>query len=161
MISYLERNILLQTLIRSAVEQTVRIPCQEFSVEYGSQHFECAGCSVTKYSLNAPKFLFSSNSGVSSFYLPPLSRVELSSLALFFSTSASFPYSVVFDHIDGFAVIATNGEDHLVNLEFKADSKILYFMGINDSSNSLKVSLDCWQLDELAELILDSASNCM
>ena len=151
---------MLQTLVRSVVEKTVKIPSQEFSVEYSSQHFECAGCSVTKYSLNAPKFLFSSNSGVSSFYLPPLSGVELSSLALFFSTSASFPYSVVFDHIEGFAVIASAGKDNLVNLEFKADPKILHFMGINDSSALLKVSLNFWQLDELAELILDSASNC-
>jgi hypothetical protein len=151
---------LLQTLIRSVAEETVEIPSQEFSVEFSSQHFECAGCSVTKYSLSAPKFLFSSNSGVSSFYLPPLSGVELSSLALFFSTSASFPCSVVFDRIDGFAIIAFTGEDHLVNLEFKADSKILHFMGINDSSISLKVTLDCWQLDELVESILDSASNC-
>ena len=151
---------MLQTLVRSVVEKTVKIPSQEFSVEYSSQHFECAGCSVTKYSLNAPKFLFSSNSGVSSFYLPPLSGVELSSLALFFSTSASFPYSVVFDHIDGFAVIASAGKNNLVNLEFKADPKILHFMGINDSSALLKVSLNFWQLDELAELILDSASNC-
>ena len=151
---------MLQTLVRSVVEKTVKIPSQEFSVEYSSQHFECAGCSVTKYSLNAPKFLFSSNSGVSSFYLPPLSGVELSSLALFFSTSASFPYSVVFDHIDGFSVIASAGKDNLVNLEFKADPKILHFMGINDSSALLKVSLNFWQLDELAELILDSASNC-
>jgi len=151
---------LLQTLIRSVVEDTVEIPSQEFSVEYSSQHFECAGCSVIKYSLNAPKFTFSSNLGVSNFYLPPLSGVELSSLALFFSTSASFPYSVVFDHIDGFAVIASAGKDHLVNIEFKADSKILHFMGINDSSNSLKVTLDFCQLDGLAELILDSASNC-
>ena len=151
---------MLQTLVRSVVEKTVKIPSQEFSVEYSSQHFECAGCSVTKYSLNAPKFLFSSNSGVSSFYLPPLSGVELSSLALFFSTSASFPYSVVFDRIDGFAVIASAGKNNLVNLEFKADPKILHFMGINDSSSLLKVSLNFWQLDELAELILDSASNC-
>jgi len=151
---------LLQTLARSVVEETVEVPSQEFSVEYSSQHLECAGCSVINYSLNAPKFTFSSNSGVSNFYLPPLSGVELSSLALFFSTSASFPYSVVFDHIDGFAVIASIGENYLVNIEFKADSKILHFMGINDSSNSLKVTLDYWQLDELAESILDSASNC-
>jgi len=151
---------LLQTLVRSLAEVKTDIPSQEFSVEYNSQHFECAGCSVTDYSLNAPKFIFSSNFGVSSFYLPPLSGVELSSLALFFSTSASFPYSVVFDHIDGFAVIASAGKDNLVNLEFKADPKILHFMGINDSSALLKVSLNFWQLDELAELILDSASNC-
>jgi hypothetical protein len=151
---------LLQTLVRSLVEQTVENPAQEFSVDYNSQHFECAGCSYTNYSLNAPKFIFSSDLGVSSFYLPPLSGAELSSLALFFSTSASFPYSVVFDHIDGFAVIASAYKDHLVNLEFKADPKILHFMGINDSSNSLQVSLNYVQLDELAESILDSASNC-
>jgi hypothetical protein len=151
---------LLQTIVRSLVEETVEIPSQEFSVEYNSQHFECARCSVTEFSLNAPKFIFSCNLGVSSFYLPPLSGAELSSLALFFTTSASFPYSVVFDHIDGFAVIASAGKDHLVNLEFKADPKILHFMGINDSSTSLQVSLNCWQLDELAESILDSASNC-
>lgn len=151
---------MLQTIVRSLVEETVEIPSQEFSVEYNSQHFECARCSVTEFSLNAPKFIFSCNLGVSSFYLPPLSGVELSSLALFFTTSASFPYLVVFDHIDGFAVIASAGKDHLVNLEFKADPKILHFMGINDSSTSLQVSLNCWQLDELAESILDSASNC-
>ena len=151
---------MLQTLVRSTVEETLDIPSQDFSVEYSSQHFECAGCSMTSYSLNAPKFIFSSNSGVSSFYLPPLSGVELSSLALFFSTSASFSYSVVFDHIDGFALIASAGKDNLVNLEFKADPKILHFMGINDSSKMLNVSLNYWQLDELAESILDSASNC-
>jgi len=110
--------------------------------------------------LNAPKFIFSSNLGVSIFYLPALSGVELSSLSLFFSTSASFPHSVVFDHIDGFAVIATPGKENLVNLEFKADSKLLNFMGIYDSSSSLKVSLNYLQLDELAESILDSASKC-
>jgi hypothetical protein len=151
---------LLQTLVRSVVEESLEFPSQEFSVEYSSQHFECAGCSITKHSLNAPKFLFSSNSGVSSFYLPPLSGVELSSLALFFSTSASFPCSVVFDHIDGFAIIASAGKDNLVNLEFKAEPKILHFMGINDSSEFLNLSLNFWQLDELAESILDSASNC-
>jgi hypothetical protein len=151
---------LLQTLVRSTVEETLDIPSQDFSVEYSYQHFECAGCSMTSYSLNAPKFIFSSNSGVSSFYLPPLSGVELSSLALFFSTSASFSHSVVFDHINGFAVIASAGKDNLVNLEFKADPKILHFMGINDSSKMLNVSLNYWQLDELAESILDSASNC-
>ena len=151
---------MLQTLVRSAVEDTVKVPSQEFSVEYSSQHLECAGCSGTKYSLNAPKFIFSSNSGVSNFYLPPLSGVELSSLALFFSTSASFPYSVVFDHIEGFAVIASIGEDHRVNLEFKADSKILHFMGINDSSVSLQVLLDWQQLDDLADQVLDSAARC-
>jgi hypothetical protein len=151
---------LLQTIVRSLVEETVEIPSQEFSVEYNSQHFECARCSVTEFSLNAPKFIFSCNLGVSSFYLPPLSGAELSSLALFFTTSASFPYSVVFDHIDGFAVIASAGKVNLVNLEFKADPKILHFMGINDSSALLKVSLNFSQLDELAESILDSASNC-
>jgi hypothetical protein len=151
---------LLQTLVRSLAEVTTDIPSQEFSVEYNSQHFECAGCSVADYSLNAPKFIFSSNFGVSSFYLPPVSGVELSSLALFFSTSASFPYSVVFDHIDGFAIISSTGEDHLVNLEFKADSKILHFMGINDSSVSLQVLLDWQQLDDLADQVLDSAARC-
>lgn len=151
---------MLQTLVRSLAEVKTDISSQEFSVEYDSQHFECAGCSVTDYSLNAPKFIFSSNFGVSNFYLPPLSGVELSSLALFFSTSASFPYSVVFDHIDGFAVIASAGKGNLVNLEFKADSKILHFMGINDSSVSLHVSLDWQQLDDLADQVLDSAARC-
>lgn len=151
---------MLQTLVRPLAEVKTDIPSQEFSVEYNFQHFECAACSVTDYSLNAPKFIFSSNSGVSSFYLPPVSGLELSSLALFFSTSASFPYSVIFDHIDGFAVIASAGKNNLVNLEFKADPKILHFMGINDSSASLKVSLNYWQLDDLAESVLDSAANC-
>lgn len=141
-------------------EQAAEIPSQEFSVDYSSQHFECAGCSVAKYSLNAPKFIFASDLGVSSFYLPALSSLDLSSLSLFFSTSASFPCSVVFDHIEGFAVMASPGKENLVNLEFKADPKILHFMGINDSSSLLKVSLNYLQLDELAESILDSALKC-
>lgn len=151
---------MVQTLVRTLVQSTREIPIRKYSVDYSSQHLECSNCSYASHSLNAPKFIFASDSGVSSFYLPALSPLELSSLALFFSTSASFPFSVVFDHIDGFAVIATPGIDNLVNLEFKADSKILHFMGINDSSSSLKVSLNYLQLDELAESILDSVLKC-
>ena len=50
---------------------------------------------------------------------------------------------------------------YLINLDLKADLKILNFMGINDSSVSLQVSLDWQQLDDLADQVLDSAAICM
>ena len=56
-------------------------------------------------------------------------------------------------------VLVTTG-DKDVSLEFYADSKLLNFMGINDSLSWLTITLRANQLEELAELILDSAANC-
>ena len=133
---------------------------QLYSVEYSAQHFACSGCSTEKYLFSAPKFNFTSSNGVTNFFFPPLSGSELGSLALFFSTSASFPYSVVFDHIPGFTIIACAVDGNFASLEFRTDSKILHFMGINDSLSWLTISLRANQLEEIAESILDSAANC-
>jgi hypothetical protein len=129
-------------------------------VEYSAQHFTCSTCSSDEFSLNAPKFVFSSNHGVATFDLPPMSGRELSSLSLFFSTSASFPCTVVFDHIPGFQVTASVMDGTNVNLLFQADHEILHFMGHDGSANLLSVSLSLNQLDVLAEEVLASASSC-
>ena len=149
-----------QLLTASEIGTFTDLQKQLYSVEYSAQHYACSGCSTEKDLFNAPKFNFTSSNGVTNFFFPPLSGSELGSLALFFSTSASFPYSVVFDHIPGFTIIACAVDGNFASLEFRADSKILHFMGINDSSALLKVTLDSWQLDELAESVLDSAAIC-
>ena len=149
-----------QLLVNSELVKTPKSYSLPYLAQYSCQHLMCSNCSFEEYSLNAPKFTFSGESGVSNFYLPPLSGVELSSLALFFSTSASFPCSVVFDCIPGFAITASAGSNYLLNLDLKADLKILNFMGINDSSVSLQVLLDWQQLDDLADQVLVSTAIC-
>lgn len=131
-----------------------------FSIEYSAQHFSCNSCTSDNYSLNAPKFVVSSNDGVSNYYLPPMTGQELSALALFFTTSASFPCTVVFDHIPGFALTASVINSSNVAIELKADAEILKFMGIADSSEKINLSLNTNQLDELSESLLNSASKC-
>jgi hypothetical protein len=151
---------MVQLLALPEVAQTVEVQSLPFAVEYSVQHFSCIACSSDEFSLNAPKFVFSSNQGVATFDLPPMSGRELSSLSLFFSTSASFPCTVVFDHIPGFQVTASVMDVTNVNLLFQADHEILHFMGHDGSANLLSVSLSLNQLDVLAEEVLASASSC-
>lgn len=133
---------------------------QPFTVEYSSQHLSCPNCSTDNISLNAPNFIFSNSEGVSKFTFPPITGQEMGALALFFKTAGHFPITVVFDQIPGFRVISANTGETYVSLEFYADSKLLKFMGINDSLSRLTITLRKNQLEELAESILDSAANC-
>jgi len=151
---------MVQLLALSEVAQTVEVQSLPFAVEYSSQHFSCSTCSSDEFSLNAPKFVFSSKQGVATFDLPPMTGRELASLSLFFSTSASFPCAVVFDHIPGFQVTASVIDGTNVNLLFQADHEILHFMGHDSSANLLSASLTLNQLDALAEEVLASASSC-
>ena len=148
---------MVQLLALSEVAQTVEVQSLPFAVEYSSQHFSCSTCSSDEFSLNAPKFVFSSKQGVATFDLPPMTGRELASLSLFFSTSASFPCAVVFDHIPGFQVTASVIDGTNVNLLFQADHEILHFMGHDSSANLLSASLTLNQLDVLAEEVLASA----
>ena len=148
---------LFEKLIAVEIEEIQSVP---YSIEYSAQHFSCNTCSSDKYSLNAPKFVISSNEGVSTYYLPPMSGSELSALALFFTTSASFPCTVIFDHVPGFSVSASVVDNTNVALQLKADAQILKFMGIEDSSEIINVTLNNYQLDQLADKILDSAAKC-
>ena len=151
---------MVQLLALPEVVQTVEVQSLPYAVEYSAQHFSCSNCSSDEFSLNAPKFVFSSNRGVATFDLPPMTGHELASLSLFFSTSASFPCAVVFDHIPGFQVTASVKDGTNVNLLFQADHEILHFMGHDGSANLLAVSLSLNQLDALAEEVLASASSC-
>lgn len=89
-----------------------------------------------------------------------MSGREIASLSLFFSTSASFPCAVIFDHVPGFQVTASVIDGTNVALSFQADHEILHFMGHEGSSNLLTVSLNINQLDGLAEQVVLSASTC-
>ena len=142
------------------VARTVEVQPLPYAVEYSAQHFSCSTCTSDDFSLNAPKFIFSSKIGVATFNLPPMSGREIASLSLFFSTSASFPCAVIFDHIPGFQVTASVIDGTNVALSFQADHEILHFMGHEGSSNLLTVSLNINQLDDLAEQVLLSASTC-
>ena len=142
------------------VARTVEVQPLPYAVEYSAQHFSCSTCTSDDFSLNAPKFIFSSQSGVATFNLPPMSGREIASLSLFFSTSASFPCAVIFDHVPGFQVAASVIDGTNVALSFQADHEILHFMGHEGSSNLLTVSLNINQLDGLAEQVLLSASTC-
>ena len=151
---------MVQLIASPKVAQAVEVQSLPYAVEYSAQHFSCSKCTSDKFSLNAPKFVFSSNQGVATFDLPPMTGRELASLSLFFSTSASFPCAVVFDHIPGFQVTASVIDGSNVNLLFQADHEILHFMGHDGSANLLTVSLSLNQLDVLAEQVLASASSC-
>lgn len=142
------------------VARTVEVQPLPYAVEYSAQHFSCSTCTSDDFSLNAPKFIFSSQSGVATFNLPPMSGREIASLSLFFSTSASFPCAVIFDHVPGFQVTASVIDGTNVALSFQADHEILHFMGHEGSSNLLTVSLNINQLDGLAEQVVLSASTC-
>jgi hypothetical protein len=148
----------LLTLPQSPEE--VAIATLPFAVEYSAQHFSCTSCTSEDFSLNAPNFIFTGENGVANFTFPPLSGRELSSFSLFFSTSASFPCTVIFDHIPGFQVTASVIDGSNVSLLFQADPELLIFMGQKSSANLLSVSLNITQLDILAEGILASASQC-
>ena len=151
---------MIQLMALRQVVQTVEIQRLSHAVEYSAQHFSCSTCTSENFSLNAPKFVFSSNEGVSTFDLPPMSGRELASLSLFFSTSASFPCTVIFDHIPGFQVTASPIDGIKVNLLFQADHEILHFMGLDSSANLLTVSLNIGQLDMLADQVLSTATFC-
>lgn len=151
---------MVQLIALPKVAQAVEVQSLPYAVEYSTQHFSCSTCTSDNFSLNAPKFVFSSNQGVATFDLPPMTGRELASLSLFFSTSASFPCAVVFDHIPGFQVTASVIDGSNVNLLFQADHEVLHFMGHDGSANLLTVSLSLSQLDELAEQVLASASSC-
>ena len=151
---------MVQLIALPKVAQAVEVQSLPYAVEYSAQHFSCSTCTSDIFSLNAPKFVFSSNQGVATFDLPPMTGRELASLSLFFSTSASFPCAVVFDHIHGFQVTASVIDGSNVNLLFQADHEILHFMGHDGSANLLTVSLGLNQLDVLAEQVLASASTC-
>jgi hypothetical protein len=151
---------MVQLIDLPKVVQTVEVQSLPFAVEYSVQHFSCSTCSSDDFSLNAPKFVFSNNQGVATFNLPPMTGRELGSLSLFFSTSASFPCAVVFDHIPGFQVIASVLNGSNVKLRFQAAHEILHFMGQDGSANLLTVSLSLQQLDALADQVLASASTC-
>lgn len=151
---------MVQQLVAERSVQAVQVESLPYAVEYSAQHFSCIACTSDNFSLNAPKFIFSSKAGVSTFNLPPMSGSEIASLSLFFSTSASFPCAVIFDHIPGFQVTAAVIDGTNVALIFQADYEILHFMGHEGSSNLLSVSLNINQLDQLAEQVLLSASTC-
>jgi len=151
---------MVQLIALPKVAETVEVQSQPFAVEYSVQHFSCSTCTSDDFSLNAPMFVFSSHQGVATFDLPPMTGRELASLSLFFSTSASFPCAVIFDHIPGFQVTGTVIDGSNVNLLFQADHEILHFMGHDGSANLLSVSLSLGQLDELAEQVLASATSC-
>ena len=151
---------MVQLIALPKVAQAVEVQSLPYAVEYSTQHFSCSTCTSDNFSLNAPKFVFSSNLGVATFDLPPMTGRELASLSLFFSTSASFPCAVVFDHIPGFQVTTSVIDGSNVNLLFQADHEVLHFMGHDGSANLLTVSLSLSQLDVLAEQVLASASSC-
>lgn len=151
----------VQTEVDIAVSSNLTtLKNKSYAVEYSAQHFSCNTCTGEKFSLNAPKFVFSSNNGVSTFNLPPMSVPEMSALSLFFSTSASFPCAVVFDHIPGFQITASVIDGCEVSLLFHADHELIHFMGLEGSANLLNVTLSTSQLDVLAEQVLASAANC-
>jgi hypothetical protein len=150
----------MKLLDKSSVIEIEEIQSVPFSIAYYTQHFSCNACSSEKYSLNSPKFVVSSNLGVSTYYLPPMSGSELSALALFFTTSASFPCTIIFDHVEGFSVSASVVDNTNVALELKADAQILKFMGIEDSSEVINITLNIQQLDQLARKILHSTTLC-
>ena len=79
---------MVQLLALPEVAQTLEVQSLPYAVEYSSQHFSCNTCTNEEFSLNAPKFVFSSKQGVATFDLPPMTGRELASLSLFFSTSA-------------------------------------------------------------------------
>ncbi len=151
---------MVQLIALPKVERTDVVQSLPYAVEYSSQHFSCNTCTSEEFSLNAPKFVFSSKQGVATFDLPPMTGRELASLSLFFSTSASFPCAVVFDHIPGFQVTASVLDGSSVKLHFQADHEILHFMGHDGSANLITVSLSLDQLDQLADQVLHSASSC-
>ena len=151
---------MVQQLVAQRSVQAVQVESLPYAVEYSAQHFSCSTCTSDNFSLNAPKFIFSSKTGVATFNLPPMSGREIASLSLFFSTSASFPCAVIFDHIPGFQVTAAVIDGTNVALSFQADHEILHFMGHEGSSNLLTVSLNINQLDDLAEQVLLSAFTC-
>ena len=155
------RKVLMLNLItRPNIDFHQNVQTQAFAVEYSAQHLICQKCSPDNLSLNSPNFIFSSSEGVNKFTFPPISGWEMGTLALFFKTAGHFPRTVVFDHIPGFKVMSSTIGNMEVSLEFNADPKLLNFMGINDSLSLLKVTLNCNQLEELAESVLDSATNC-
>ena len=133
---------------------------QTFAVEFSSQHISCSKCCTDKISLNVPTFIFSNNEGVNKFTFPPVTGWEMGALALFFKAVGNISRTIVFDHIAGFKVLSSTNEEEVVTLEFSADSKLLNFMGINDSLSNLITTLHANQLEELAESILDSAAIC-
>ena len=151
---------MLNLITRLDVDLHQNVQTQAFAVEYSAQHITCQKCSTDNLSLNLPNFIFSSSEGVNKFTFPPISGWEMGALALFFKTAGHFPRTVVFDHIPGFKVISSTIGNMEVSLEFNADPKLLNFMGINDSLSLLKVILHSNQLEELAESVLDSATNC-
>jgi hypothetical protein len=151
---------MLQLVAAPNLDLLQDVHVQTFAVEYSSQHISCPKCCKDNVSLNAPSFVFSDSEGVNKFTFPPITGWEMGALALFFKTAGHFPRAVVFDHIPGFRVISETTGDAHVSLEFYADSKLLNFMGINDSLSWLTIKLHANQLEELAELILDSAANC-
>ena len=151
---------MVQLIALPEVVQAEEVQSLPYAVEYSAQHFSCSTCTSDDFSLNAPKFIFSSQSGVATFNLPPMSGREIASLSLFFSTSASFPCAVIFDHVPGFQVTASVIDGTNVALSFQADHEILHFMGHEGSSNLLTVSLNINQLDGLAEQVVLSASTC-
>ena len=151
--------LMLQLITAPNLDLVQDVQVQTFAVEYSSQHISCPKCCTDNISLNAPNFIFSNSEGVNKFTFPPITGWEMGALALFFKTAGHFPRAVVFDHIPGFKVVSASTRER-ISLEFHADSKLLNFMGINDSLSWLKTILDASQLEELAELILASAANC-
>lgn len=151
---------MVQLIALPEVALTEEVQSLPYAVEYSAQHFSCSLCTSETFSLNAPKFIFSSDQGVATFDLPPMTGRELASLSLFFSTSASFPCAVIFDHIPGFQITAAVLDGRNVKLHFQADHEILHFMGHVGSANLLTVSLSLEQLDQLADQVLQSASSC-
>jgi hypothetical protein len=151
---------MVQLIALAEVAQTEEFQPLPYAVEYSAQHFSCSTCTSEEFSLNAPKFVFSSKQGVATFDLPPMTGRELASLSLFFSTSASFPCAVVFDHIPSFQVTASVLDRSSVKLHFQADHEILHFMGHVGSANLITVSLSFDQLDQLADQVLHSAATC-
>lgn len=151
---------MLQLITAPNLDLLQDVQVQIFTVEYSSQHISCPKCCTDNICLNAPNFIFSNSEGVNKFTFPPITGWEMGALALFFKTAGHFPRAVVFDHIPGFKVISAATGEEDVSLEFYADSKLLNFMGINDSLSWLTISLRANQLEEIAESILDSAANC-
>ena len=151
---------MVQLIALPKVVQTVEVQSLPYAVEYSAQHFGCSTCTSNKFSLNAPKFIFSSNQGVVTFNLPPMSGFEMGALALFFKTSATFTRTVHFDHLPGFRISADVIDGTNVKILFQADAELLHFMGHSGSANLAAIQLTTTQLETLADQILDSAATC-
>lgn len=129
-------------------------------VQVSQQHFVCEKCTGDNVSLNAPSFVFTSVDGTSAFTLPPMSSSEIGALALFFNTSSNYFGQITFDHIPGFRVTSKSVNLSAVTFTFQADPELLVFMGLEGYANLTSATLNTFQIQQLADDLIESSSGC-